>query len=518
VARRRGTAAGRAAAVAAALGALVLASGHAPRSEALAAAAGTSPADTAAGLVPLPAFGAVPESQGSAVRARPLRAFAPPRHPYMAANGRSNLHEDAYQTDASPHPGPLGPVLAVNRYTVAGECASITFDRKGRLVTVCVGIDRPRLKLLEPRTLRELGTMDLPPRPTAPGADLFTNFAGGGYFYLDHRDRAVVPTFDRRILVVRQTGLSGTRAFAVDAAFALGAAVPMGDQVISALPDWRGRIWFATKGGVAGYVDPASRRVRARRLDAPIGNSFAVDEHGVYIVTDRSFYRLEASARGPRTVWRVRYRNDGRRKPGQTQTGSGTTPTLLGRDLVAITNNADPIEVVVLRRGRRVRGKRVVCRMPVFATGASSTDQSLVGIGRSLIVENNYGYSVAAVNGGRSTAPGIWRVDLDRDGVGCKVVWKARVRAPSVVPKVSRRSGLVYTYEKPRRSDGRDLWYLTALDFRTGRVVWRRLAGEGQASNNNYAPITLGPDGTLYLGVIPGMLAFFPDGRTAGVP
>ena len=184
MARRRGTAAGRAAAVAAALGALVLASGHAPRSEALAAAAGTSAADTAASLVPLPAFGAVPESQGSAVRARPLRAFAPPRHPYMAANGRSNLHEDAYQTDASPHPGPLGPVLAVNRYTVAGECASITFDRKGRLVTVCVGIDRPRLKLLEPRTLRELGTMDLPPRPTAPGADLFTNFAGGGYFRL----------------------------------------------------------------------------------------------------------------------------------------------------------------------------------------------------------------------------------------------------------------------------------------------------------------------------------------------
>jgi hypothetical protein len=156
--------------------------------------------------------------------------------------------------------------------------------------------------------------------------------------------------------------------------------------------------------------------------------------------------------------------------------------------------------------------------MPVFARGASSTDQSLIGIGRSLIVENNHGYAVGAVTGGRSTAPGIWRIDLTRDGRGCKVVWKARVRAPSVVPKVSRRNGLLYTYEKPRRTDGRDLWYLTAIDFRSGRIVWRRLAGEGQASNNNYAPITLAPDGTLYIGVIPGLLAFVPSGRTAGVP
>ncbi|SEH12719.1 hypothetical protein [Thermoleophilum album] len=474
------------------------------------ALAGLASAASAASSLPqLAATGPLPQREGTAVRARPIRAFAPPRHPFMAPNGRSNLHEDAYQTDASPNPGPLGPELDLARLTVGGECASITFDRRGRLVTVCVGLDRPRLKLIEPRTLRELGNFDLPPRPARPGADIFTNFAGGGYFYLDQQDRAVVPTFDRRILVVRETGATGERAFAVAAAYSLRRVVRDGDQLISALPDWQGRLWFASKGGVVGYVERRSGRVHARALGEPIGNSFAVDEHAVYVVTDVALYRFEAGRGGaPRIVWRVRYRNDGRRKPGQTQAGSGTTPTLLGRDLVAITNNADPIEVVALKRAPRVRGPRVVCRVPVFARGASSTDQSLIGIGRSLIVENNYGYSPLAVNGGRSTAPGIWRIDLSRHGRGCRVVWRAQISAPSVVPKVSRRTGLVYTYEKPPRGDGRDPWYLTAIDFRSGRVVWRRLVGEGQASNNNYAPITLAPDGTLYLGVIPGLLAF----------
>ena len=55
-----------------------------------------------------------------------------------------------------------------------------------------------------------------------------------------------------------------------------------------------------------------------------------------------------------------------------------------------------------------------------------------------------------------------------------------------------------------------DPWYLTALDFRTGETRWKRLAGTGLGFNNNYAPITIGPDGRIYLGVLGGLVAFFP--------
>jgi hypothetical protein len=88
----------------------------------------------------------------------------------------------------------------------------------------------------------------------------------------------------------------------------------------------------------------------------------------------------------------------------------------------------------------------------------------------------------------------------------CRTAWTSNERAPSVVPKLSLANGLVYTYTHPPRSDGIDAWYLTTLDFRTGQTVYRRLAGTGFAFNNNYAPVTLGPDGTAYVGVLGGVV------------
>jgi hypothetical protein len=176
--------------------------------------------------------------------------------------------------------------------------------------------------------------------------------------------------------------------------------------------------------------------------------------------------------------------------------------------LVAITDNADPMNVVVYKRGRRVSGSREVCKQPVFAKGASATDNSLVGAGRSLVVENNYGYTgPTSVENGQTTSPGVTRIDLDEDGVGCRVVWKSSETAPTVVPKLSLGAGLVYVYTKPPdQPGGADAWYLTAIDFRTGKTVWSRLTGEGIGYNNNYAPVTIGPDGTAYVGTLGGLV------------
>jgi hypothetical protein len=207
-------------------------------------------------------------------------------------------------------------------------------------------------------------------------------------------------------------------------------------------------------------------------------------------------------------TWRERYPNDFVQKPGQTDDASGTTPTLLGRRYVAITDNADPVAINVYRREAGFRGRRRVCREPVFRRGASATDQSLIGNGRSLVAENNYGYTgPAAILEGSGTAPGFERVDLDRDGRGCRTVWTSDARAPSVVPKLSLATGLIYTYTKEPEG-GDDGWYLTALDFRTGKRAFSVLAGTGLGFNNNYAPVTLGPDGSAYVGVLGGLTAF----------
>jgi len=445
-----------------------------------------------------------PEFLGRPMVPNPVRQrWRPPQNPFMAPDPNNNLHNDSYMTDAYRRLGPLGYNTETASTLFFRECASVTFDSQGRLVTVCVGLDRPVLAMLDPRTLGTLATYQLPLREIS-GDNPFTGFSGGGYFYLDNRERAVIPTSTKHIVVVAQR--PGPR-FERVADYDLSAVVGADDGIVSALPDWRGRIWFVSKAGNVGWVRRADGSVHATNLGERIHNSFAVDETGgVFVVSDDALYRFKARRGKVRTVWRRPYPNTGETKPGQTQAGSGTTPTLIGRRNVAITDNADPMHVVVYRRPARSGGRKV-CSEAVFRRGAAATDQSLIAAGRSIITENNFGYSgLTAVQNGATTSPGLQRVDV-RNG-RCRTVWRSGEVAPSVVPKVSLRAGLVYTYTKPADQNGDDNWYFTALNFHTGRTRFKRLAGAGLGFNNNYAPVTIGPDRTAYVGVLGGLTLF----------
>lgn len=476
--------------------------------------AGTAQAQTpGVDVVPIlgtPIGGTAPDYLGDPATANPFRARRIPRHPFMAPNGRSNLHNDAFQSDAYRVSGPLGVEPEVSSTLFARECASVAFDRRGRIVTICVGLDRPVLAILDPVTLKTIAAYNLPPRQ-ASGDNPFTDFSGGGYFYLDDRDRAVMPTTTAHLETVAVDGDSLRPVSDVDLTPATGA----GAKVISALPDWKGRIWFAATSGVVGWVDPDDESLHSLDLGEKISNSFAVGQGGgVFVVTDAAMYRLEAGSEGPEVIWRRSYENTGEQKSGQTSPGSGTTPTLLHRRYVAITDNADPMNVVVLDRARKAKRRRVVCRIPVLEQGSGSTDQSLIGIGRSIITENNFGYEgPASVEGGATTEPGLERVDIKparklrkNPERNCRSRWFSDEIAPSVVPKVSIGNGLVYTYTKPDDGGSSDPWYLTALDYRSGKTVYKQRTGYGLGYNNNYAPVTLGPDGTAYVGVLGGLV------------
>src|SRR5436853_70888 len=80
-------------------------------------------------------------------------------------------------------------------------------------------------------------------RPRSPsGGSPCSDFSGGGYFDLDTPDRAVVPTTTGHIWVVGESG----NGFALERDYDVTAAVPPGDKIESALPDWSGRIWFVS--------------------------------------------------------------------------------------------------------------------------------------------------------------------------------------------------------------------------------------------------------------------------------
>ena len=460
-------------------------------------------AGAASAATPIPEGpNSLPAFEGKPATPKPVFAPEPPRHPQMAPNGRSNLHNDAYMTDTYQGAGPLGKGISRTSTFLSHECASLTFDTKDRIVAICAGLEAPILELFDAKTLDSLASMVLPPKQGI-STGVFTDFSGGGYFYLDDKDRVIAPTNSRHLYVIGETDAPG---FELQQDYDLTSVVPQGDKIISALPDWSGRIWFASTAGVVGYVNPVDGAIKSIDTKEPNGNSFSVDDSGgVYIVTDKAMYRFDASPSGIVTTWRETYDNVGIKKPGQTQAGSGTTPTVMGPDWVAITDNADPMNVVVYKRAAQVEGSRLVCKVPVFSKGASNTDQSLIATPTSIVTENNYGYAnPAAVQEGKTTTPGLERVDVDAGG--CRKVWHSDEIAPSVVPKLSLANGIVYTYTKPANADGEDGWYLTAIDFATGKTLWRALAGEGLGYNNNYAPVTLGPDGSAYVGVLGGLV------------
>jgi hypothetical protein len=501
-------------------------------------AAGQRASAAAAGVPPVP----IPQDPGASSvvsflgHARPARPISgvrfAPQHPFMAANDRSNLHDDAYQSDAGVVPGPLGYHAKVRSTFFAQECASVTFDRRGRLLTVCVGAVNVTARILDPHTLATLATYSLPPRSPSSVPNTFTSFGGGGYFYLDNRDRMVVPTSDGHIDVLAETGTAGAPALTLVRQYDVSSAAA-GSSILSVLPDWSGHLWLVTTNGTVAVVDRKSGAVRARRLPGEkIGNSIAVDETGgVFVVSDRALYRFDANSTGkPAITWRAAYDAGTRTKPGQTEFGSGTTPTIIRRrskHFVAITDNANPrMHVLVYPAGRSGSTHVPLCSAPVFAPRRSDTDNSLIAVGNAIIVENNYGYTGPVQTTPSSpsrvtptTQPGVARINVDYAHGGCHVVWdNKRVRVPTSVSKASSATGLVYVYEHPAANEVRykpgvthlspeDPWYLTALDARTGRRVWSILTGVGLGYNNNYAPITLGPHGTAYVGVLGGLVA-----------
>ena len=108
-------------------------------------------------VLPIPFVPGPPAFLGKPAVPRAVHGVAAtPRSPFMAANGRSEIHNDAWQTDAYPWGGPLGRSPQTLSTSLGRDCGSITFDRRGRLVTICVGVGGPELFMVDARTLDTL--------------------------------------------------------------------------------------------------------------------------------------------------------------------------------------------------------------------------------------------------------------------------------------------------------------------------------------------------------------------------
>ena len=460
-------------------------------------------------IPPLPTDLLTEPFTGTPSTAQPLAHEPIPQNPFLAPNGTNSMHNDAYASDAYAVSGPLGNHLQVRSATYGvSECATIAFDSRGRIVGLCGGLEGFTMRLIDPTTLTQIAQLTTSTRDLLSLSNPFSDICGGTYFYLDKNDVAYVLTTEKQIWQIQVGATSLTRTAAYDVA----AQVPGDDCVVATMPDWAGRIFFASQQGRIGVVDPGTDTVKAMQFAGEgIFNSLAGDETGaIYLVTTHRLAAVETDGTGAPVVrWSETYDRGSQTKPGQLSQGSGTTPTLIGHDLVAITDNAEPRMNVIFYRRTGNAAHREICRAPVFDAGTSATENSLAYAGgHSVIVENNYGYAgVQSTLLGKTTAPGVARVDLTDDGT-CHVAWTTPVSAPTSVPKVSLGNGLLYVYTKPASFLLDDSWYLTAIDVRTGATQWKQRTGNGIQWNNHYASIYLGPDGAAYMPTVSGLIRF----------
>lgn len=454
----------------------------------------------------------VPAVIGDAVAARPLPPTQTPAHPLLAEPQRSGMHSGSYNTDVSDYAGPVGHnTVAQHRSLgrIIGIAPNISFDEKGRVITVALNLNGVVLYALDPNTLETLASYKMPKKDNQDNS-------GGAYFHLDHKNRPILAPNDNTIKVLDLIETDKGLSWNVAENYPLGDLLPEDANIHDVMPDWDGHLWFVTTGNVIGYRNKATGKYHLYKFpveDEVVQNSFAVDKHGVYMVSTHALYmfNIDETTHEPVPVWREAYERGAVQKVGTISHGSGTSPTLIGDDLISIADDGSPLtHVMVYKRSAEVEGSRVVCKEPIFKTGKSATENSLVGYGNALIVQNDFGHDY--MGNALETEPGVTRVDINEDREGCRTVWESDMQSQSL-PRLSTATGLVYVYTFKLPFDGAKTggWYLTALDFETGEQLWDRLIGIGNGGfwdkySSVTAPIVIGPDNAAYVGIRTGVL------------
>jgi hypothetical protein len=455
-------------------------------------------------------------------------------NPFLANATNGTMHGDGGQSDTHLAAGPFGGNLEV-RSRQAGngmtrQCSTFVYRSDGKPIVMCGGISGFRMVLLDPNTLEALAHYDLPVRPSSFEAAVkrdmgivMSDSSGGAYLFLDNKDRLVFANSRWVVQRLVMKNEDGKWSFAIEREWDLKPYVPHDcfnwnnpspsgecDKVTTVMPDHKGRYWWTTRGGRVGTLDTERGKVSVIRLKGEeIQNALSMDARAVYVLSDHAQYAFAADSAGkPVQLWRTAYDRGTKRKIGSINQGSGTTPTLLGDKWLTFADNADGrINIVVLRRSDGSR----ICATPVFKDGASATDNSMIGWGRSIILENNAGFKSAYEQEDWSAvAGGVVRVDVRVDESGCDTVWTSPLKVPSVVPKLSAANGIAYFYnfDLVKGADGKETqdWSIVGLDFKTGKQVIKIPTGRGRKFDNNWASMSIAPNGDFYAGVTGGLV------------
>lgn len=469
-----------------------------------------------------------------------------PQHPKMAPNNYASPHQDSWCSESVSLSGPthenLELTLQRNPY---GYTPNMVCNSSGQMIGV--SFDYLTKKFHVVMFDEECTIISATPAGEQQGSTF-----GGGYFYLDNNDNTIVVQNNKIVSYpTQQQELSGTIYSLTpnwSSAYINELIGDSDNSLYSALPVWNtdssNRYWCLMAGKYdyqqypnASLVSPAYVAIVEITPDSNGGcttqlldkiklprqwnnNTFAVDEHGAYFVTNgvkKSGYcgssylwaiAFDNNSHKLNIRWKHKYKNAGYLKPGQQNIGSGTTPTLTitedGTELIAITDNADPqLNVLVCRRDN---GK-AIAEVPCFEKMRSADEASLIGVNSTFIVENNfahyptYPFSQTVPNG-----TGMSSITLNsvRNNQGLTSSWDLPETHFYAMNMLCRDSGIIFAHtcnwSGSESTEKGGMYYVSAIDSFNGRIIWQIPLGRGVEYCHEYGGIYFNQKGDLYIG------------------
>lgn len=496
-------------------------------------------------------------------------ATLPPHNPFMGPPGTSSMHANAASSDATLNPGPgiggnykITTVEDTDEATLYANQAfpyalpTILMPENGALMGVGVGNtarnkEKPTVLLISPFTLEILDSIQL----SKPQSG---NLAGGVYSYLDHNNNLVLVDGEGNL---RWFNADYDMATDTGSLEEINLPINIGQPMVVALtPDYRGRIWYATEGGISqsdeqalvGFYSPKNNETVNIALPAGemVANSISSSPAGIAVATTQALYlfRYSKASNDVKQVWRYEYENSGLRKPGQLSPGTGATPVFFGPETgfeyIAITDNgaenngntpAENFNIFTTKKARH-GDSQLVATVPFLSSNNSGTENAPIAVGKSVFSPSSYGYwypptAETPSSSTPSIAPfsgGAQRIVLK--GKGNKGVWQSKwanqTAASAALPRLSIADEQIYTiladYNNAGLSSGNGVqYYFGAIDPLTGTS--QNLATLGTDSwdgadpdidvlsnyNNNPLEMTgvISPNGVFYQGMAAGILS-----------
>jgi len=428
----------------------------------------------------------------------------PPRNPYMGIDGTSTMHANAAASNAVFFSGPGSDTQYVvkSNLELNATMPSILMSENGALVCVGVGTavetaSIPIVMLISPKTLKLLDQKIL----TKPESG---NLAGGLYNYIDNMGRLVLVNASGEL----QWYSNNYNPTSDTGSLTLEKTVPIGQpMVVGLIPDYQGRIWFATQGSLlangpqvsVGYYNPVTNQTQMYSLPAGemVGNSISSSPSGIAVATTSALYLFNVNSQNSiQNVWRTEYENSGVRKPGQLTPGTGSTPVFFGPqkgyEFLVITDNATAANSNNLIPSEHVNvydvaNGSLISQSNFLSSNNSGTENAPIAVGSRIFIPSTFGYWYPPPSETPSTsvpaltaapfAGGLQGMTLD--GGNLLVDWgSGNTILSSALPRLSLTDNLIYTVVANSETKGSGLSSSTTVDYSfavidpgTGKIV-----------------------------------------------